>query len=529
MKQLSRRDFLKHAGVGAAAAAAFGSLAGCATAGAVPESTIAWDYETDVVVMGFGIAGVGASCQAADLGAEVILLEKAPAEYAGGSSTCNGGYIVPTPLYTSDVEAYYRAYRARYPRQIIQARMDATKMLDQWMADNPIDGIIYLEEGAFAGAYMHQSGGRMIYPSLVAAVERRPNITVMYETPGMELIQDPETKEILGVIVTKDGASINIKARKGVIFATGSYTSNRELLKQFNHSGIFIPCNDSPYNTGDAIWMSTEVGAQLWGFSLESLEWGDWGFRLASEAAGTAVTFKNLPPAENSAFIMVNQYGKRFMNEYRTIQHAHDILEAVAWDHAKNEYTNNPFWMVLDSTMFDSYRLGEWGAEEECWIDLWNGVFGVYQWSEDNSVELEKGWIVQADSIENLATKMTAKDFCDEDVSCVSAGLAATIAAYNQGCAAGVDPDFGRPTDRLRAIGTPPFYAIEMCPTVLYGAGGPKADGSCCVVNRHDEPIPRLYAAGQVCYKASGLINALSMGYLAATNACALENWDAEV
>lgn len=90
MGKYTRRQFITSAGVGMAAVAGLG-LAGCApqtpadkamantgNGGTTFADTIAWDGEYDVVVIGFGGAGAVSACYAADAGAKVLLIDKAP-------------------------------------------------------------------------------------------------------------------------------------------------------------------------------------------------------------------------------------------------------------------------------------------------------------------------------------------------------------------------------------------------------------------------------------------------------------------
>ena len=71
MSEISRRNFLKGAAVAGAAVAGSAALAGCSSGGSaasgdwMPKS---WDYETDVVVVGYGGAGMWSSLVAADEG-----------------------------------------------------------------------------------------------------------------------------------------------------------------------------------------------------------------------------------------------------------------------------------------------------------------------------------------------------------------------------------------------------------------------------------------------------------------------------
>lgn len=137
--------------------------------------------------------------------------------------------------------------------------------------------------------------------------------------------------------------------------------------------------------------------------------------------------------------------------------------------------------------------------------------------------------MLKAGTLEELAALMASKTLMREE-GCVVDGsaLAQTVAAYNDGVAAG-DDAFGRAV--CDAIDTPPFYAVELIPCMVYLEGGPVVDEEQRVLNWSDEPIGRLYAAGNVCmgcelmpYYLSG---AIGMGMDAGEHAVALEPWEA--
>src|SRR5688500_3995040 len=92
--RVSRRNFLRAAGGGAAAAA----VPAAAGAVAFPQSRAfaqgSWDHEADIVVVGSGAAAFTAAVISAELGNQVILLEKAP-ELGGTSAKSGGGYWIP--------------------------------------------------------------------------------------------------------------------------------------------------------------------------------------------------------------------------------------------------------------------------------------------------------------------------------------------------------------------------------------------------------------------------------------------------
>jgi ribulose 1,5-bisphosphate synthetase/thiazole synthase len=101
--------------VACASGAASGS-AGGRTAGGNFLSTVSWDAEYDVVVIGFGGAGASAAITAADAGARVLLLEKAPEGEEGGN-TRYSAQLVLSPRNRASAIAYYKALRAKYDNQ----------------------------------------------------------------------------------------------------------------------------------------------------------------------------------------------------------------------------------------------------------------------------------------------------------------------------------------------------------------------------------------------------------------------------
>lgn len=97
-KNVTRRDFLKGAAVGAAGVATLGVLGACGTQQTAPKTSgdIAWDAEYDVVVLGYGAAGANAAVAAVEKGAKVLLTEKAPMGSEGGNSQASGQFVMCT-------------------------------------------------------------------------------------------------------------------------------------------------------------------------------------------------------------------------------------------------------------------------------------------------------------------------------------------------------------------------------------------------------------------------------------------------
>ncbi len=69
------------------------------------------------------------------------------------------------------------------------------------------------------------------------------------------------------------------------------------------------------------------------------------------------------------------------------------------------------------------------------------------------------------------------------------------------------EPEFGKPLKSSKAFDTPPYYAVQIFPLARKNFGGVKTDLQCRVLDKHFEPIPGLYAAGELCGMAGGHIN----------------------
>ena len=92
----------------------------------------------------------------------------------------------------------------------------------------------------------------------------------------------------------------------------------------------------------------------------------------------------------------------------------------------------------------------------------------------------------------------------------------------------GVDPDFNRSRNGLNPIEKAPFYAVAIYPTMYNTQGGPKRNAKCEIVDPFDQPIPRLYSAGEMgsfwgwMYNGGGNnCECLCTGQIAARNAVA--------
>jgi len=211
--------------------------------------------------------------------------------------------------------------------------------------------------------------------------------------------------------------------------------------------------------------------------------------------------------------IVVGPDGRRFCDEKFKTRHGKVPVNgrwlplATPW----------PMFMIFDHTMFSAGPLYDSHPSHG-----WTQIIERYGWSADNSAELAKGWIKRADSLAALA------DYVGLD----PAALAASVDAWNQGCAAGRDAAFGR-TLMLHPILAPPFYAVELSPSMLNTQGGPRRNERGQIVRPDGSPIGRLYSAGELgsiysyLYQGTGNIGeCLAFGRVSGRNAAAETPWE---
>ncbi len=214
-----------------------------------------WDCEADVVIVGYGGAGVCAAIVAHDAGAQALILEKAP--FGGGNTGCSRGSMrIP-----SDVSSAVEFYRALTQgtvdeesiRALAEAMVEPPRRLEEWGAEleylplantfpalpgsNSFNQSASLartarqkEEQKAAGGRVYATYGAQLFAFLEHQAKQR-EIRIRYETPAKELIQDPVTKEILGVkAASPGGTELYVKASRGVVLACGGFQNNQEML-----------------------------------------------------------------------------------------------------------------------------------------------------------------------------------------------------------------------------------------------------------------------------------------------------------
>ena len=470
--------------------------------------TIAWDGEYDVVVAGFGGAGAVAARYAADAGASVLVVEKAPKGQEGGNTRFCGQFFM---YGNGDEEATYsyikglagehdlpddvaRVYAAGISRMaeilVEEYGADRESMLD-WtpyigyvspeypeVAGSEKIGLWTLNASCFDGAMWNLLRGQV--------EERSDRIDVWFESPAESLIQDPVSGTILGVEVNRKGENLNIRAKNGVVLATGGFENNAAMIETYlGYTNMAY--YGTEYNTGDGIRMAMEVGADMWHMSVYESGGGvGGGYGIETEQGARAVS--GLPISGSN--ILVAEDGTRFLKEDEVARHGHYLI--------KGEWVNPrfpaKFFYVCDQKVYDTIL------------------------QNDTLKEIVPEKALSGATIEELA----ANAGIDAET------LRATIEKYNAYAAEGIDPEYGRGAGTMAAFDEGAYYAIPLIPNMLNTQGGPRRNANAEVVDRNGEPIPHLYSAGELggvtahYYQGGGNVDeCLIFGKIAGTNAAA--------
>lgn len=531
------------------------------------EKKTSWDEEADVVVVGYGGAGAAAAIAAADKGAKVVLIDKQKEAEIVNNTRMSGG-IFHCPGKDGDKKALFEYSKAMFSGENLPWKEEGEQeefsddLANAWVKYCP-DNVDFMKslDPEFRAVFTPQAHGAA-FPNFPGAKEcnyqsykatyvprikdgnascwklpkketysgeafflclregvakRKDHIKEIFDCCAEHLIKD-ESGVIVGVSTKLAGKDFNIRAKKGVVLASGGYEYNRAMREAFlNGPGI----NGWAFygalcNTGDGIVMGQEVGA---------------GLAKVAACCSRVIVVTNrrengmrvgcvTPTVGGKNTIVVDNYGRRYQAETKITDDPSRYFfykEATQFDIDNLSYPRTPSWLIFDETLRKSKPI----------INLGNSVvgYGVVKWSRDNMSAIEEGLILKADTMEELCEKIRQveenKGRMDPKV------LAATVAEFNEGCKTGKDK-LGRRNTTLAPLENGPFYAAMMLAGGPNTAGGLLCSGKREVLDWKGKPIPHLFAAGEIVsvlkfvYQGGGnLAECLVFGRVAGENAAA--------
>jgi 3-oxosteroid 1-dehydrogenase len=345
-------------------------------------------------------------------------------------------------------------------------------------------------------------GQALVGALFLGVIER--GIPVEFEKRARKLVKDGE--RVIGVVAEDaNGKDFRVRARRGVVIATGGFEWNETLVKAFIRGPLTGPVS-VPENEGDGLLMAIEAGAQLG--NMQNAFWMQSALEFKPQHRNAKPNYMlGSDERARPGAILVNRKGKRFVNEAANYNALGKSLHA--FEGGTHEYANLPYWLIIDQRYRDKYPL-----------------FNSQPGSPTPS------YAIKAATLAELAEKAGIDP----------AGLEAEVARFNQMVRNGHDDDFNRgdttydnfymwgdmafdpPYRTLGVIDQGPFYAVKMEAGALGTAGGPKTNADAQVLDWSGNPIPGLYAAGnamaavlgEVYGGAGGTLGpGLTFGYLA--------------
>ncbi len=497
----------------------------------------------DVVVVGCGAAGFTAALAAHERGASVMMLEKA--EQVGGTTRKAGVWIwIPNnPLLRdsglSDPKPAALRYMARLARphvydaesthlglpsdefRLIETfydeACDAMELLVRMRAlqphHRPDIPDYYAELAEDETPY-----GRVVMPrprssptggtgfefveDLERAVRSR-GIAVRTGCRAVRLVM--ENGRAVGVVADERGQERIFRARGGVVFASGGFTHNRELMLR-SFAAPLLHGAAAPSNEGDFVSIAGAVGARLANMGCA------WMAPIQLEQALTpeqARTNASITEVHGDSAIIVNREGRRVVNEKAMYN---DLTQAFfEWDGAYGGYPNARLFLIYDHATARFYGDNSSG----------NPILPV---------DVEARHILKAPTLTKLAAaldeRLMALGVASGGIRLAEgfgAELERTVERFNSYARTGSDPEFHRGEKAIERFfsgparpgndrhptmypfeSTGPYYAMILAPGTLDTKGGPVIDCAARVISSDGDPIPGLYAAGNCVASPSG-------------------------
>ena len=460
-------------------------------------------YDTDIVIVGAGGAGMTAALTAAEKGANVIILES-QAAVGGNSVRATGGMnAADTPAQdenefgeSAGVEKTLKTARTTYADNVTITKL-AEEVEKQWadyqanpvgyfdsdelmeldtmiggkginnpelveeLADESADGVEWLKKygidltsvGSFGGASVKRihrpvnaegktiAVGSYMIPLLEKACEENDKISIQLETTATTILTDENGKAVGVKAVGATGNEVTVNA-KAVILATGGFGANLDMVAELVPALKGFMTTNAAGAQGQGIEMAQALGAA-------TVDMNQIQIHPTVQFDTAALITEGL---RGDGAVLINAEGKRFIDEVGT----RDVVSA-----AEIAQPGSYSYLVVDQAMLDK-----------------SSVIAGY---------VKRGFVFQGNTYEELA----------EALGVDAATFAETMNTWNTYVEAKNDPDFGR-TSFAQPLNTAPYYAIKVTAGVHHTMGGLVINTDTEVLKDDGTAIAGLYAAGEV-------------------------------
>ena len=438
----------------------------------IDPAAVVEEKDVDVLVCGFGPAGIAAALSCAQQGLNTVVVEKNDTGTIN-SMTIGGVHDRIHEMYgvkfdenellgEAMVKNSYRANQALY-KKLLETDGEA---VNWWLDQMPFEDEQYpLTFFGYSGKefdfrepydvtsrdHSWNTSINIPFESPAAMLEHltgkvlEAGAEIRYETPVVQLITD-EAGNVTGAYAKNAEGYVKFNTAKGVVLSTGGYEHNLKKLKECCRPRDLQLCAWLTFArncTGDGHEMAKAIGA------------------MEDEYPHPLM----LDPMQLMPYVRVNSSGMRFIGEYETYDH---LASAMQTQYGGYDY------FLTDANAAEAVDK-MWSPSSSCYgpKEAWVGAA-----TGPNALV--------ADTLEELAEKMGVP---------VDA-FVATIERWNEMCDAGEDVDFGYPAQYMHRIDTAPFYATREMAESLATSGGLQVNEYSQVLNTQNKPIEGLYAIG---------------------------------
>ncbi len=477
MENINRRTVVKGAALGLAGVAA-GALAAYRPKPALAADEVNFDEECEVLVIGSGYSGLAAAYEAAKAGADVKVVEKL-AIVGGNSLVADGDFAVcgsegqkaagieDTP----DKYVYDMQVAGLFLNDTEKCRLIAEKSNETWEWTRDELGCEWQMDEQTGAAKVIPYGGhttmRTLHlvsahgASIVLPLQEKLSemgVEVQTETMLANLVKDASGRVVGAELRTgaknndpESGDPLYVKATRGVVLASGGFGRDVNWRKQHDpRLDDSVDCTNAAGATAESLCTAIECGALP--VHLDWIQCGPW---CSPDEEGYGVGPTWIDSVAGYAPSINPLTGQRCVNELTDRKRYCDVIFEVG----------EPLIQVTSDA-------------------------NVPDWSRPNleqCLDAEVSW--KFDTLEEVAEKFDMpKD-----------AFLKQMEDYNACVAAKNDEQFGKAIpDNAVPIDEPPFYATRLWPKVHHTMGGVKTDLDTRVLDVRLNPIPGLYAAGEV-------------------------------
>ena len=416
--------------------------------------------DADVVVVGAGLAGMSAAIEAAEAGANVVILEKL--DRVGGSSVTAGGIVVALASELNaeanegdSVDEWVDYYTTRgngnVDQDMIRFWCENSSDTLNWMVDE--FGIEFPTIGTSGTsprnrAHTTANGGAGIILPIYEKLMEYENITLITHCPVTSVMTNDDGSAA-GVVAEHYGAAVTVNA-DAVVLCAGGYDVSDEMRAEYSPESAESYSMSSCGNVGDWIAWGEEIGDQM-------------EFKGGVMGMHTTNPYYTLTGGINLYSFLgtlgVNAKGERFQNEYSDYPIYDTNMKKDGSDH---------FWHIYTSEILAGYD-----------------AYG-YEATATFEAAIDAGYVVKADTLEGLA----------EAAGMDSDTFVATVERYNELAATGVDEDFGAAAmTPIETEGS--YYAVKVVKATVASFGGFVINENAELLDADGNAIKGFYGAGE--------------------------------